>query len=97
MRIALLAFVVLAGGAGMVQAESPQRFNEDFNATHESGPPVVSGSGATAGPNFRNQATLPMPGRDFNDRPKEIALPMPEAPTIVVPKPARDAPPRKPQ
>lgn len=97
MKIALLAFSVLAGWAGMVQAESPQRFNEDFNATHESGPPVVSGNGATAGPNFRNQATLPMPGRDFNDRPKEVALPMPEAPTIVVPKPARDAPPRKPQ
>lgn len=95
MKIALLAFVVLAGGAGMVQAESPQRFNEDFNATRESGPPVVSGNGATVGPNFRNQATLPMPGRDFNDRPKEIALPMPESPNVAVPKPARSAPPRK--
>lgn len=97
MKTALLAIMVLAGWAGAVQAESPQRFNEDFSATHESGPPVVSGSGATAGPNFRNQATLPMPGREFNDRPKEFALPMPEAPTIVVPKPAPSAPPRTPQ
>lgn len=97
MKIATLTLVMLAGWAGAAQAEPPQRFNEDFNATHESGPPIVSGNGATAGPNFRNQATLPMPGRDFNDRPKEVALPMPEAPIIVVPKPARDAPPRKPQ
>lgn len=97
MKTAFLAILALAGWAGAAQAESPQRFNEDFSATHESGPPVVAGSGATAGPNFRNQATLPMPGRDLNDRPKEFALPMPEAPTIVVPKPVRSAPPRTPQ
>ncbi len=92
MKTAVLAIVALAGWMGIAQAESPQRFNDDFNATQESGPPVVSGNGATSGPNFKNQATLPMPGKELSDRTRET-LPAPETPTIVVPPPPRRPPP----
>lgn len=94
MKAAISAIVAILGSAGAAQAESPQRFNDAFNSTHESGPPVVPGGGATAGPNSKNQGTLPMPGTELSERPKETALPVPETPIIVVPPPARRGAPR---
>jgi len=60
MKTALPALLVLVA-AGAAQAQ-PQRFNSDFSTMQESGPPVAGGNGATAGPNWKNQAILPMPG-----------------------------------
>jgi hypothetical protein len=53
--------LLLAAAAGAAQAQ-PQRFNSDFSTMQESGPPVAGGNGETAGPNWKNQAILPMPG-----------------------------------
>lgn len=61
MKTALPFLLVLATTGGAAQAQ-PQRFNSDFSTMQESGPPVAGGHGATAGPNWKNQAILPMPG-----------------------------------
>lgn len=60
MKTALPVLLILAA-AGGAQAQ-PQRFNSDFSSMQEAGPPVAGGNGATAGPNWKNQAILPMPG-----------------------------------
>lgn len=59
MKVALPILLILAASAVAAQ---PQRFNSDFSTMQESGPPVAGGNGATAGPNWKNQAILPMPG-----------------------------------
>ena len=59
MKVALPVLLILAASAAQAQ---PQRFNSDFSTMQESGPPVAGGHGATAGPNWKNQAILPMPG-----------------------------------
>jgi hypothetical protein len=61
MKAVFLAVLTLAFLGAAAQAQ-PQRFNSDFSTMQESGPPVAGGNGMTAGPNWRNQATLPMPG-----------------------------------
>lgn len=61
MKVALPVLFVLAAFGTAARAQ-PQRFNSDFSTTQESGPPVLGGNGATAGPNWKNQAMLPMPG-----------------------------------
>jgi len=61
MKTALPFLLVLVAAGGAAQAQ-PQRFNSDFSTMQESGPPVAGGHGATAGPNWKNQAILPMPG-----------------------------------
>lgn len=54
----------------------------DASKMPESGPAVVGGSGATVGPNSKNQAVSPMPGlreEDLSERPPAAApLPPPE-------------------
>jgi hypothetical protein len=88
---AILMAVALTVGAGVAHAQV-QRFNEDFSGNNESGPPVVPGGGATAGPNSKNQATVPIPGTEqLSERPKEATLPVPETP-IVLPRPTQRAP-----
>ena len=61
MKVTLPVLLVLAAAGGAAQAQ-PQRFNSDFSTMQESGPPVAGGNGATVGPNWKNQAILPMPG-----------------------------------
>lgn len=57
----------------------------------ESGPAVVGGSGATLGPNSKNQAVMPMPGlrqeEDLSERPPAKLPPLPEV--RPVPGPAK--------
>lgn len=77
----VLCIVTVASAAAQAQ---PQRFNSDFSTMQESGPPVAGGNGATAGPNWKNQAILPMPGStEIGEAPR---YPMTEEP--VGPKPA---------
>jgi hypothetical protein len=57
----------------------------------ESGPAVVGGTGATAGPNHKNQAIVPMPGlrqEELSERPPVISPPVPDVrPSVSVPPP----------
>lgn len=61
MKAVFLAVLTLAVLGAAAHAQ-PQRFTSDFSTMQESGPPVAGGNGMTAGPNWKNQATLPMPG-----------------------------------
>jgi hypothetical protein len=90
MKVALSGLLVVAAcGAASAQ---PQRFNADFSTMQESGPPVAGGNGATAGPNWKNQAMLPMPGsQELSELPRNREYPLLDAP--LPPKPA--APPVK--
>jgi hypothetical protein len=92
MKVALSALLAVAAcGAASAQ---PQRFNSDFSTTQESGPPVAGGNGATAGPNWKNQATLPMPGsQEISELPR---YPITEEPIFAKPMapPAKRSPPR---
>jgi hypothetical protein len=53
----------------------------DASKMPESGPAVVGGSGATLGPNSKNQAIMPMPGlrqdEELSERPRGATLPLP--------------------
>jgi hypothetical protein len=90
--IATIALAIGAGAAPITTNAQVQRFNEDFSGNQESGPPVVPGGGATAGPNSKNQATVPIPGTEqLSEKPKEATLPLPETP-IVLPRPTQRAP-----
>lgn len=96
MKVALTGLLVLAVVGSAAHAQ-PQRFNSDFSTMQEAGPPVAGGGGATAGPNWKNQANLPMPGsEEISEVPRNREFPLldtpipprPAAPTAAVP-PAR--------
>lgn len=57
---------------------------KDASQMPESGPAVVGGSGATAGPNARNQAVTPMPGtrqmEELGEGPEDKAWPVQDVP-----------------
>lgn len=91
MKVALSALLVVAAcGAASAQ---PQRFNSDFSTIQESGPPVAGGNGMTVGPNWKNQATSPMPGStEISELPRypiaeEPIVPRPMAPPVKRPPP----------
>ncbi len=92
MKVALSA-VLLIAVCGAASAQ-PQRSNSDFSTMQESGPPVAGGNGTTVGPNWKNQATSPMPGsQEISELPR---YPITEEPIWVRPMatPARKPPPR---
>ncbi len=92
MKVALSA-VLLIAVCGAASAQ-PQRFNSDFSTMQESGPPVAGGNGTTVGPNWKNQATSPMPGsQEISELPR---YPITEEPIWGRPMatPARKPPPR---
>ena len=58
----------------------------------ESGPAVVGGSGATLGPNSKNQAIMPMPGlreEELSELPRNATLPLSLPDVRPVPGPPR--------
>ena len=61
----------------------------DASKMPESGPAVVGGSGATLGPNSKNQAVMPMPGlqqdEELSELPRNATLPLPEVRPIIGP------------
>ncbi|MCC8431056.1 hypothetical protein LJ725_18935 [Reyranella aquatilis] len=90
MKLALPVLLILATGVAHAQ---PQRFNSDFSTMQESGPPVAGGSGMTAGPNWKNQATLPMPGsQEISELPRYPLTDQPVPSRSVAPPVQRAAP-----
>jgi hypothetical protein len=89
--VALSVLLVLAV-VGTASAQ-PQRFNSDFGAMQESGPPVAGGNGTTVGPNWKNQATSPMPGSEISELPR---YPIFDSPIMMKPvsPPPKKPPPR---
>jgi hypothetical protein len=61
--VALAATLPLALCVPVLKAQGPNpNAAKEASQMSESGPAVVGGSGATAGPNYKNQAITPMPG-----------------------------------
>jgi hypothetical protein len=95
MKMAVLAALPILLGSVVAQAQRPGTGNPvDVGKIPESGPAVVGGTGATAGPNSKNQALSPMPGlrdEELSQKPPDSALlPLPEVRPI--PGPARKQP-----
>src|SRR5260370_17867681 len=78
MKIATLAALPVVLSAAVVHAQRPGTENPvDVGKIPESGPAVVGGTGATAGPNSKNQALSPMPGlreQELSEKPPDSAL-----------------------
>jgi hypothetical protein len=53
----------------------------------ESGPAMVGGTGQTVGPNFRNQAVMPMPGTAQDEQLSELPSSATLPPAAVRPVP----------
>jgi hypothetical protein len=97
------AFFVLAFSTALplalcvpvLKAQGPSQAIDASKMT-ESGPAVVGGSGATLGPNSKNQAVMPMPGlrqnEELSELPRDATLPLPVLRPIPGPSPATPAP-----
>jgi len=80
----------------VLQAEQPgPNAAKDASEMPESGPAVVGGTGATAGPNYKNQAIVPMPGLEQQEQ--EQLSERPPAGQIILPeiRPITGSPPVK--
>lgn len=86
--IALVAMSPLALCIPVVQAEPGPNATKDASQITESGPAVVAGIGATAGPNYKNQAIVPMPGMRWeepSERPPTSTIRVPDVGPIIGP------------
>lgn len=90
---ALVATAPLALCVPVLQAEPGANAVKDASQMTESGPAVVGGTGATAGPNYKNQAIVPMPGlrqqEELSELPPAKTLRIPDVRPIVGPPPAK--------
>jgi hypothetical protein len=76
----LLAALIALLWAVSATAQRPPQENIDASRMPEAGPLVTGGSGATTGPNSRNQAVSPMPGatdEQLSERPVDLSVPLP--------------------
>lgn len=92
--IALAVTLPLALCVPVLQAQGPNpNAAKEASQMPESGPAVVGGTGATAGPNYKNQAVVPMPGlrqqEELSERPPGSAIIAPDI------RPVTGAPPVK--
>jgi len=87
---AFLTALPLALCVPVLQAQGP-RDAIDASKMPESGPAVVGGTGATLGPNSKNQAILPMPGlrqdEELSELPRDATLPVPDVRPVPGPLP----------
>ena len=89
--IALVATLPLALCVPVLQAQGPTNPNaaKDASQMQESGPAVVGGTGATAGPNFRNQTVVPIAGmepqQELSERPPARTIPVPDVRPLIGP------------
>lgn len=98
----LLAFVTampLALCVPVLKAQGPNQGPAqaiDASKMPESGPAMVGGTGATVGPNSKNQAVMPMPGmrqdEELSELPRDATLPLPEVRPVPGPPRATRAP-----
>jgi hypothetical protein len=90
--VALLSTLPLALCVPVLQAQGPAQAI-DASKMPESGPAVVGGTGATVGPNSKNQAVMPMPGirqdEQLSELPREATLPVPEVRPVPGPPRAK--------
>jgi hypothetical protein len=90
--VALLSTLPLALCVPVLQAQGPAQAI-DASKMPESGPAVVGGTGATVGPNSKNQAVMPMPGirqdEELSELPREATLPVPEVRPVPGPPRAK--------
>ncbi len=97
MKVALTVLLAVTAFGAAAHAQ-PQRFNSDFSTMQESGPPVAGGNGMTVGPNWKNQATSPMPGsQEISELPR---YPITDEPLVVrpmAPQPVKKLPPQRAQ
>ena len=80
MRFSFLVALPLPLAATVAQAQRSAPENIDASKLPDSGPLITGGSGATAGPNSKNQAVSPMPGtsdQQLSERPRDEGLPPP--------------------
>jgi hypothetical protein len=94
------AFVTALPLALCVPVLKAQGPNQAIEASKmpESGPAMVGGTGSTVGPNYKNQAVMPMPGlrqEELSELPRDATLPLPEA--RPNPAPRRATPPASPR
>jgi hypothetical protein len=89
--VVLLAALPLTLCVPVLHAQSPAQAI-DASKMPESGPAIVGGTGATAGPNSKNQAVMPMPGmvedEQLSEQPRDSIL----TPPIVHPVPGPSRP-----
>lgn len=93
---ALFAALPLALCVPVANAQGPNQAI-DASKMPESGPAVVGGTGATVGPNSKNQAVMPMPGLredELSELPRNVTPPAPEVRPVPGPLPPMRAPAR---
>ena len=92
---AFCAALPLALCVPVLKAQGPSQAIDASKMT-ELGLAVVGGSGATLGPNSKNQAVMPMPGlrqnEELSELPRDATLPLPELRPVPGPAPATPAP-----
>lgn len=90
---ASLAAALFLPGVSVGQAQRPEAGSAiDASKMPESGPTVMGGSGATAGPNSKNQAISPMPGlgeQELSERPAETTITTPDVRPVTRPPAAK--------
>ena len=72
MKLVLLVSLSLLLATAAARAQRPPSENIDASKMPESGPVITGGTGATVGPNSKNQAVNPMPGlpeQELSERP----------------------------
>ena len=78
MKVAWFTGLLVLLGMAAAHAQRPPSENIDASKMPESGPLVLGGNGATAGPNSKNQAVSPMPGlqeQELGERPPDTVPP----------------------
>ena len=89
--IAFAATLPLALCVPVLQAQPGPNAAKDASQMPESGPAVVGGTGATTGPNFKNQAIAPIPGQEqeLSERPPDKMITLPDVRPITRLPPAK--------
>ena len=89
--VVLLAALPLTLCVPVLQAQGPAQAI-DASKMPESGPAIVGGTGATVGPNAKNQAVMPMPGVRQDEQLSELPRDAILTPPVVHPVPGPSRP-----
>ncbi len=89
--VVLVAALPLTLCVPVLKAQSPAEAI-DASKMPESGPAIVGGTGATTGPNSRNQAVMPMPGVQQDEQLSELPRDATLTPPAIRPVPGSPRP-----